>query len=288
MTAQKLMLMGPGPNSGKTIISVGLCRALANAGVRVAPFKAVSVIKRRDLDDDGQPIYVYGLIHHLRAARISYDTAMNPVTIFPTSPTSGDFYIHGRHCGSATFMSEDMLVLRYLPHELQQRAYQAVVDGFQAVVAQYEFVVVEGASGPGDVLPVEDIPNIVTARLTRAPVLLSCQFSRGGAAAAILGTMQCLPADVRALVKGFAFSDVRDPALMVHASELIQARACLPQVGSIPHLTLWDGPPETYPTNEAAYEAWGDAVSHGLDLERLGIRSLLGSEDPTDIRTPMS
>lgn len=277
MTPRRLMLMGPGPNSGKTIVSVGLCRALADAGVRVAPFKAISVIKKRDLGDGKEPAHVYGIIHHIRAARVAYDASMNPVTLFPDSPTSGDLYLHGEPCGRAVFMSEDMLVVRLLSPDLQRRIRQAVADGFQAVAARYDFVVIEGASGPGDVPPDEDIPNIITARQARAPIVLSCQFSRGGGAASIIGTTRCLPEDVRAMVRGFIFSDVRDPALANHAGKLIHSQAGLPQVGSIPHLTLWDGPPETYPTDEEAYAAWSRTVSRGLALEQLGLQELLVS-----------
>jgi adenosylcobyric acid synthase len=39
MTAKAIMFMGTGSDVGKSLIVAGLCRLLANRGLKVAPFK---------------------------------------------------------------------------------------------------------------------------------------------------------------------------------------------------------------------------------------------------------
>jgi len=270
MKNQRLMIMGPGPNSGKTLLSVGLCRALTQRGIRVAPFKAISVVRQREGQSNAPPIEASGITHHYRASRQPFKTIMNPIVLRPINATIGELYVHGEPMGSAEFILEDMLMVRRLSANLQTQLRQVVEEAFRQVVAEYEYVVIEGASSPVDMPEEEDIPNIMIAKLAQSPIVLCCKFSRGGGAASLVGTTLLLPSDIRAMLRGFVLSDVNDEIMEAHCSKTVESMTGLSRLGSIPPIKLWDGLPDTNLTEEM-YDKWGQAVSQARVLENVGL-----------------
>src|SRR5438128_9782920 len=89
-----LMVQGTSSWAGKSLIATALCRHLARAGVRVAPFKAQNMSNNARVVDGGE----IGVAQYLQAvaARTEPDVRMNPVLVKPEGMTRSQVVVLGR------------------------------------------------------------------------------------------------------------------------------------------------------------------------------------------------
>lgn len=226
MTAKSLMVMGTGSDVGKSLLVAGLCRAFANRGLRVAPFKPQNMSNNAAVTADGGEI---GRAQALqaRACRLAPVTAMNPVLLKPEHETGAQLIVRGQRVGSMP--ARDYWKKRgdLLPD---------VVTAFDELAANAHLVIVEGAGSASEVnLRHNDIANFGFARALNLPVLLAGDIQRGGVIAALVGTFAVIdPADAALIVATLVNKFQGDPALFEDGKRFISERTHVPCLGPIP------------------------------------------------------
>ena len=223
MTA--LMFQGTGSDVGKSLVVAGLCRAFANRGLRVRPFKPQNMSNNAAVTADGGEI---GRAQALqaRACRVAASVHMNPVLLKPQSDVGSQVVVLGQALGNATARDFQAMKPRLLP---------AIIDSFHHLKAEADIVLVEGAGSAAEVnLRANDIANMGFARAAGLKVILIGDIDRGGVIAQIVGTKAVLDPDDSALIAGFLVNKFRgDPALFQPGMDLIAERTGWAALGLI-------------------------------------------------------
>lgn len=227
--AHALMVLGTGSHVGKSIITAGIGRILADEGYRVAPFKAQNMSLNSAVTPDGLEI---GRAQALQAeaCRIPSAVEMNPILIKPRTDTSSQIVVMGRVWTQATASEYHT--------KLVEELFPVVVESYTKLASTHDIVVLEGAGSPAEInLREHDIVNMRMARAARASCLLVGDIDRGGVFASLLGTVELLEPWEKELIKGFIINKFRgDQALLLPGIDMIERRLNLPCVGVVPFL----------------------------------------------------
>lgn len=224
--AKSLMFMGTGSDVGKSLIVAGLCRALANRGLRVAPFKPQNMSNNAAVTADGGEI---GRAQALqaRAARRDPITAMNPVLLKPEQETGSQVVVRGRRRASMSARAYWQERGKLLPE---------VLAAYFELAGETDVVIVEGAGSASEVnLRGNDIANFGFAHAAGVPVVLVGDIHRGGVIASIVGTFAVIdPADA-ALIRATIVNKFQgDPTLFADGIAFIRTRTGVPCFGPVP------------------------------------------------------
>ncbi|MBN2315555.1 MAG: cobyric acid synthase [Sedimentisphaerales bacterium] len=224
--ARCLSVLGTGSDVGKSIVVTALCRIFSNRGIRVAPFKAQNMSNNSYVTDQCGEIGRAQVVQ-AEAARVPLHTDMNPVLLKPCSDTGAQVVIHGRAMGTSQAREyfTDTTVL-----------FSEARDALERLRCQFDLVVLEGAGSCAEVnLRERDFVNFRMAHACDAPVILVADIDRGGVFAQIVGTLEVLPPEDRARVKGFVINRFRgDATLFEDGIDYLQKRTGLPVLGLIP------------------------------------------------------
>ena len=223
-----LMLQGTGSDVGKSVLVAGLCRALANRGLSVRPFKPQNMSNNAAVTVDGGEIGRAQALQAL-ACRAELHTDMNPVLLKPQADRTSQLVVHGQvrgTLGASNF------------REARRALLPEVLASYRRLQRQCDIVVVEGAGSPAEInLRAGDIANMGFARAAAVPVVLVGDINRGGVIAAVVGTRAVLdPADA-AMIRGFIVNKFRgDPALFEDGYRQIETLSGWRGFGVVPWL----------------------------------------------------
>jgi adenosylcobyric acid synthase len=222
------MVMGCTSDAGKSLLVAALCRAYANRGLHVAPFKAQNMSNNAAVTPDGAEI---GRAQYLQAlaARVTPEARHNPVLLKPSADTFSQVVVMGRY---------DPVMTAAPWMDRGPRLWPVVRDALNSLIADSDLVVIEGAGSPAEVnLRATDIVNMRVALECGADVYLVADIDRGGAFAHLLGTWMCLEPAERALIRGFVLNKFRgDPALLGNAMDWLEEQTGVPTVAIVPML----------------------------------------------------
>jgi len=228
VTAKVLMLQGTSSNVGKSLLVAALCRIFKQDGVRVAPFKAQNMALNSYVTRDGLEIGRAQAVQ-AEAAGIPVTVEMNPILLKPEADSRSQVVVMGKP--RARLHSRDF-------NRDKQALWEIVTNALARLREQFELVIIEGAGSPAEPnLKAGDIVNMRVARHANAPVLLIGDIDRGGAFASLLGTLDILEPDERALVRGILINKFRgDVGLLKPGLAWLQTRVGVPTLGVIPYL----------------------------------------------------
>ena len=201
-----LMFQGTCSNAGKSLLTAAVCRLLARRGLSVAPFKAQNMALNSFVTEQGEEM---GRAQVLQAA--------------------AQVIMLGRPVGR-------MRVGEYLRYKAE--AWKAVRRAYDELSTGMDVMVLEGAGSPAEInLRAHDIVNMRMARHAGAHVLLVADIDRGGAFAALVGTMSLLGRADRARVAGYVLNKFRgDASLLDPALAAVSRRTRRPFLGVVPML----------------------------------------------------
>ena len=222
--AKYLMLQGVASNVGKSVLAAGLCRLFRQDGLKVAPFKAWNMALNSYMTPTGEIGRSQGI--QAEAAGILPTADMNPLLIKPTGEGKSQVVVQGRVRGALS-----------LGEPFAQRAMPIVQESLERLSREYELIIMEGAGSPVEInLRHRDVANMGVALLVQAPVLLVADIDRGGALAALVGTMSLLRPQERDLVGGFILNKFRgDAGILQPALEILEKRGKRPVLGVVPY-----------------------------------------------------
>ncbi len=228
--AKAVMVLGTTSGAGKSWLATALCRWYARRGLRVAPFKAQNMSNNARVvpglhgraGEIGSAQYFQAL-----AAGVVPNVRMNPVLLKPERDTASQVIVLGQ-------VRADLMAVpwRSRSKQLWPPARQAL----QELLDSHDVVVIEGAGSPAEInLHASDYVNMRTARAANAACLLVTDIDRGGAFAHLYGTHTLLPAEERALIRGFVLNRFRgDAALLAPGPQQLQALTGVPTVAVLP------------------------------------------------------
>jgi adenosylcobyric acid synthase len=225
-----IMIQGTMSNSGKSLLTAGLCRIFYQDGYSVAPFKSQNMTAVAFITEDGLQM---GRAQALQAeaAYTTPSALMNPVLLKPLSDMGSEVIVRGESRGvmsaSEYFAYKDVLK-------------DEILDAYNTLADQYDIMVIEGAGSPVEInLKENDIVNMGVAKMVDAPVLLVGDIDRGGVFAQLVGTLVLLDEDELDRVKGLVVNKFRgDIELLRPGLKMLEDRAGKPVVGTIPYLDV--------------------------------------------------
>src|SRR5574337_328222 len=257
--ARAVMVLGTSSGAGKSWLVTALCRHYARRGLKVAPFKAQNMSNNARVV--ATPVLASGFAAGLPqgetrpprgagshtqwaavgaeigsaqyfqalAARAEPEVRMNPLLLKPERDTHSQ----------AVLLGQVDTALTALPwRERGARAWPRIAAALDALRAEHDLVVIEGAGSPAEInLMACDIVNLRIARHADARCLLVADIDRGGAFAHLYGTWALLPEPDRARLCGFVLNKFRgDPGLLAPAPEQLRALTGIPTVATLPML----------------------------------------------------
>ncbi|MET0517314.1 MAG: cobyric acid synthase [Burkholderiaceae bacterium] len=234
MTAKAVMVLGTTSGAGKSWLATALCRWYARQGLSVAPFKAQNMSNNTRvvpglagrMGEIGSAQYFQAL-----AARRVPEVRMNPVLLKPEADTQSQVVLMGE-------VSAELAALPW--RERSERLWPTARAALHELLAENDVVVIEGAGSPAEInLHSSDYVNMRTALEANAACLLVTDIDRGGAFAHLYGTQQLLPANERALIRGFVLNRFRgDAALLAPGPQMLEQMTGVPTVATLP---MWRG-----------------------------------------------
>ncbi|MDO4622999.1 MAG: cobyric acid synthase [Eubacteriales bacterium] len=229
--AKAIMIQGTMSNAGKSLLAAGLCRIFHQDGYRVAPFKAQNMALNSFITKEGLEMG-RAQVMQAECAGIEPSVLMNPILLKPTNNVGSQVIVNGEVLGN-------MSARDYFAYK--KNLIPAVKKAYDKLASENDIIVIEGAGSPAEInlKDADCFVNMGMAKLAEAPVLLVGDIDRGGVFAQLIGTVDLLEDDERAMVKGLVINKFRgDKSILDPGVEMLEERSGIPVVGVAPYMQI--------------------------------------------------
>ncbi|MFM7408231.1 MAG: cobyric acid synthase CobQ [Cuspidothrix sp.] len=226
---KSIMVVGTTSHAGKSLITTAICRIMSRRGWRVTPFKGQNMALNAYVTASGGEIG-YAQAVQAWAAGVAPLVEMNPILLKPQGDMTSQVILKGKAVGnvSATDYYQEYFEI----------GWQSIKESLQSLSTEFDVIVCEGAGSPAEInLKHRDLTNMRVAKHLNAPTLLVVDIDRGGAFAHVVGTLELLDPDERALIKGVLINKFRGQrSILEPGIKWLEERTGIPVVGVIPYL----------------------------------------------------
>jgi adenosylcobyric acid synthase len=233
-----IMVVGTTSHAGKSLITTALCRILNRQGWRVAPFKGQNMALNAYVTNNGAEIG-YAQAVQAWSAGVAPQVEMNPILLKPQGDMTSQVILRGRSVGRTN--------ARDYYEKFFDTGWQAIQESLSRLKQDFDLIICEGAGSPAEVnLKHRDLTNMRVAKYLDAPTVLVADIDRGGVFAHIIGTLELLDPDERALIKGFVINKFRGQReLLQPGLDWLEERTGIPVIGVVPWMD------QTFPAEDS-------------------------------------
>jgi adenosylcobyric acid synthase len=226
---KSIMVVGTTSHAGKSLITAAICRILARRGWRVAPFKAQNMALNSYVTANGGEMGYAQAVQAWAAGVIPW-VEMNPILLKPQGDMTSQVIIKGKPVGKVG-------AAEYY-EQYFELGWRAIEESLQHLGTEFDMLVCEGAGSPAEInLKHRDLANMRVAKHLNAATLLVVDIDRGGAFAHVVGTLELLDPDERALIRGVVINKFRGQrSLLEPGIKWLEERTGIPVVGVIPYI----------------------------------------------------
>jgi adenosylcobyric acid synthase len=224
---KSIMVVGTTSHAGKSMLVAALCRILSRRGWRVAPFKGQNMALNSYVSTTGAEIG-YAQAVQSWAAGVPPQAEMNPILLKPQGDSISQVILKGRPIGTTT-------AEKYY-EEFFSAGWQAIQESLARLSQEFDLLICEGAGSPAEInLKHRDLANMRVASYLESPTILIADIDRGGVFAHIVGTLELLEPEERALIKGIVINKFRGQrSILQPGIDWLENRTGIPVIGVIP------------------------------------------------------
>lgn len=225
---KRIMIQGTGSSVGKSLMVIALCRIFKQDGIKVAPFKSQNMALNSYITALGEEMG-RAQVAQAEACGVLPSARMNPILLKPTSDKKSQVILNGK-------VLKNMTACEY--HEFKPQLKEYIKDSYNALLKDYELIVIEGAGSPAEInLRENDLVNMGMAEIADAPVILVGDIDKGGVFASIVGTLMLLSEEERNRVKGVIINKFRgDLEILKPGIKMLEDIIKIPVIGVIPYM----------------------------------------------------
>ena len=223
------MVVGTTSHAGKSLMTAAICRLLVRQGFKVTPFKGQNMALNAYITADGKEMG-HAQAVQAWAAKIEPRIEMNPILLKPQGDMTSQVILMGEAVGRV--QAADYY------RDYFDRGWAAITNCLDKLATEFDYIVCEGAGSPAEInLKHRDLTNMRVATYLQANTVLVADIDRGGVFAHIVGTLELLEPEERALIKGFVINKFRGQrSLLESGITWLEQRTGIPVIGVIPML----------------------------------------------------